>query len=238
MCFAKDRFSKMLLRLGEKLKSIVKLAYKFIWKIFAKIIINKINLSKNRRKKYRCLVIGPGTDRISGFETLDINVDKGIDYVLDCSKKLPFENGSFKVIYASHVLEHIPWYMVEGTLKEWVRTLKSGGQLEIWVPNGLKICKAFVDAELYEKNYIDLDGWYKFNPEKDSCVWAAGRIYTYGDGYGSYDSANWHRAIFSPRYLKLITKRAGLKNIEEMKNEEIRGSDHGWINYGLRGIKP
>lgn len=183
-------------------------------------------------------MIGPGNDRINGFETLDINVGKGIDYMLNCCKKLPFANETFEVIYASHVLEHIPWHMVENTLKEWVRILRSGGQIEIWVPNGLKICKAFVDAELYGKNYIDRDGWYKFNPQKDPCIWAAGRIFTYGDECGALGSANWHRAIFSPRYLKLILKKAGLINIEEMKKKEIRGTDHGWINYGLRGIKP
>lgn len=227
----------MCIRLSKILKDTLKFIYRFLWNIFAKIIINKVKLKKNQRKISRCLVIGPGTEKIQGFETLNINPGKNIDYVLNCSKKLPFDGETFEVIYASHVLEHVPWYMIEGALTEWVRILRTGGQLEIWVPNGLKICKAFVDAELYENNYIHLDGWYKFNPDQDPCVWAAGRIYTYGDGHGDPSSPNWHKAIFSPRYLKHIMKKAGLENIEELNKEDIRGNDHGWINYGLIGFK-
>ena len=127
--------------------------------------------------------------------------------------------------------------MVEGTLKEWARILTTGGQLEIWVPNGVKICKAFVDAELFEKNYIHIDGWYRFNPNKDPCVWAAGRIFAYGDDHGNPSSPNWHKALFSLRYLTLLMSKAGLSDIRKIEREEIRGNDHGWINLGIKGTK-
>ena len=109
--------------------------------------------------------------------------------------------------------------------------------MEIWVPDGTKICKAFVDAELNENDYTHLDGWYKFNPEKDPCLWAAGRIFTYGDGSGNPKSPNWHRSLFSPRYLRLLMERAGLESIEELTKDNARGCDHGWINLGLKGKK-
>ena len=224
--------------MNRNIKRSLKHIYYSIWSIGAKLILNKIRLRKYRHNSFRCLEIGPGGQGLKGFETLDIAPGKHVNYVLDCSKKLPFSDGSFDIIYSSHVLEHIPWYFVERTLKEWVRILKPCGQLEIWVPDGIKICKAFVDAELMGDNYIDLDGWYKYNPEKDSCIWASGRIFTYGDGYGTPQSPNWHKAIFSMRYLKLIMRRAGLKKVEEMKKEELRGDDHGWINLGVKGSKP
>ena len=63
-----------------------------------------------------------------------------MDYVYDAGKPLPFEDNTFDLVYASHVLEHIPWYKVEEVVKEWVRILKPGGVLEVWVPDGLKIC--------------------------------------------------------------------------------------------------
>ena len=223
--------------MNVKLKNNLKVLYSTIWSMRAKLVLNKISLLKYKNHGFRCLEIGPGGKGIKGFETLDITPGKYIDYVFDCSKRLPFKNGTFDIIYSSHVLEHVPWYLVEQVLKEWVRILKPGGQLEIWVPDGLKICKAFVDAELNGDNYIDSDGWYKFNPEKDPCVWAAGRIFTYGDGYGTAKSPNWHRGVFSKRYLKLIMRRAGLTKVEEIKKEEIRSSDHGWINLGVKGKK-
>lgn len=224
--------------MNHRLRNNLKFLYYTIWSIGAKLAINRINIMKHRHHSSRCLEIGPGGQGIKGFETLDITPGKFVNYVLDCSKALPFKDGTFDIIYASHVLEHVPWYLVEQTLDEWVRILKPSGHLEIWVPDGLKICKAFVDAEANGDNYIELDGWYKFNPEKDPCIWAAGRIFTYGDGLGTPTSPNWHKAIFSMRYLKSIMRRTGLTEVEEMAKEEIRSSDHGWINLGVKGKKP
>jgi SAM-dependent methyltransferase len=126
---------------------------------------------------------------------------------------------------------------VEKVLREWVRILKPGGYLELWVPDAVKICKAFVDAELKNNNYIDMDGWYKFNPDKDPCVWISGRTYTYGDGTGDPNSPNWHRAMFSFRYLSLLMSKAGLTGIRKLNHIDIRADDHGWINLGVRGAK-
>ena len=94
---------------------------------------------KNSLKPDRSLEIGPGIERFDGFETLDIRPRRNVDYVFDCAKKLPFRSHTFEIIYASHVLEHIPWYLVEQTIVEWVRVLKNGGNLEIWVPDAVKI---------------------------------------------------------------------------------------------------
>jgi SAM-dependent methyltransferase len=222
----------------QKLKRIIKNILLIFWTFWAKHLTTRINLVIKNRNHSRYLEIGSGTKRIPGFETLDIVPGRSVDYVLDCTKKLPFRDQAFDVIYASHVLEHIPWYMAQPTLNEWVRILKSGGQLEIWVPDAVKICRAFVDAELFQNNYIHLDGWYKFNPEKDPCVWASGRIYTYGDGDGDPRSPNWHKALFSPRYLALLMGKVGLTDIKKLEAGDVRGDDHGWISMGLRGTKP
>ena len=186
----------------------------------------------------RCLEIGPSTDkRLEGFETLDIVEGPDVDHVCDASRNLPFQSDTFDLVYASHILEHIPWYMTEQALIEWVRVLKPGGVLEAWVPDGLKICETLLLAEREGVNLIDFDGWYKFNPRKDPCVWAAGRLYTYGDGTGGPDHPNWHRAIFTPRYLKELFEAAGLMHVREMDPSEARGRSHGWITLGVRGIK-
>jgi SAM-dependent methyltransferase len=206
--------------------------------IWAKSIKTRLNLLKNRKKSDRLLEIGPGHQRILDFETADILTRKDIDYVIDCSKKLPFKDSTYDIVYASHVLEHIAWYQVDKVLQEWVIILKPGGYLELWVPDAVKICKAFIDAEVRNNNYIDMDGWYKFNSDKDPCVWASGRIYTYGDGNGDPKSPNWHKALFSERYLSLLMSKVGLTDIAKLDRNEIRSDDHGWINLGLRGKKP
>ena len=185
----------------------------------------------------RKLEIGASNKRIEGFEILNIIPGENIDYVCDASKKLPFDDNTFDLIYSSHTLEHIPWYLVENSLREWIRILKSDGVLEVWVPDGLKICEAFIKGEEGNKTLIDKDGWYKFNPLKDPCIWASGRIFTYGDGTGVEDHPNWHRAIFSFRYIKYLFNKLGLVNVTQMDRSEVRGADHGWINLGIKGLK-
>jgi SAM-dependent methyltransferase len=194
-------------------------------------------LHRNATNTDRRLEIGPGKERIQGFETLNIIDDGHTDYVRDAAAKLPFPDDTFILIYASHVVEHIPWYQTVSVLREWVRVLVPEGSLEVWVPNGLKICSAFVDAEEGIDNRIPSDGWYKFNEERDPCKWAAGRIFTYGDGTGQPNHPNWHRSIFSPRYLHKCLKEAGLRHIRELNSSEVRGYDHGWINLGMTGTK-
>lgn len=209
---------------------------RFVLTIWGRTVKNRISLWLNTKKPWRYLEIGSGNARLPGFETLDIVGEPNVDYVWDAAKPLPFKDNTFDLIYASHVLEHIPWYKTEEVLRGWVRVLKPRGELEVWVPDGLKICKTLLDAELEGGSFIDKDGWYKFNPRKDPYVWAAGRIY-YGDGTGTIDHPNWHRAIFTPRYLRDLFERVGLVDVRELDRSEVRGYDHGWINLGMKGRK-
>tara|TARA_B100000989_G_C19455570_1_gene433850 strand:+ start:163 stop:984 length:822 start_codon:yes stop_codon:yes gene_type:complete len=49
--------------------------------------------------------------------------------------KLPFNNGSFDVIYTSHFVEHIPKEDLSGFYKECFRLLKPGGMIRIVMPD-------------------------------------------------------------------------------------------------------
>lgn len=185
----------------------------------------------------RYLEIGPGPVRIPGFETLNIHADLHIDYVLNASRPFPFADGTFDIVYASHVLEHIPWYRTEEVLQEWVRILKPGGVLELCVPDAVKICQTLVNAEIEGVDETSRDGFYRFNPRRDPCVWASDRLYCCGDGRGGTNHPHWHRALFTERYLRDLLTQEGLVNIEVMNHWEARGHDHGWINLGLRATK-
>lgn len=186
----------------------------------------------------RCLEIGPGDKPVRGFEALNIVGDGISKHVADAGKGLPFEDDTFDIIYASHVLEHVPWTHTVSTLKDWRRIIKPGGRLEVWVPNGLKICQRFVEAEQNgEIPFKAPDDWYRFNDHKDPCVWAAGRIFTYGDGEGTLGDPNWHLALFSPRYLRKLLLDAGFGDVSEQDRSKVRGYDHGWINLGFWAVK-
>ena len=196
------------------------------------------NLLKNSKKDVRFLEIGPGTVRIKGFETMNIIDSEIVDYIVDISLGItPFEENTFDLIYCSHLFEHIPWYMIDDVFKELNRILKSDGQLEIWVPDAYKICKVLVDYEETDLDNTSLDGWYRFNENKDPIKWAAGRIFTYGDGLGNLYHHNWHRGLFTEKYLKRVFSEAGFIKVEKMGNDQVRGYDHGWINLGVKGNK-
>ncbi|MBE0596945.1 MAG: methyltransferase domain-containing protein [Desulfuromonadales bacterium] len=191
------------------------------------------NLRRNKTNRTRRLDIGPGEGRLPGFETLNIAGGRNIDYVLDATQPLPFPDGTFVEVFSSHVLEHLPWYSTERILQEWVRILKPGGQLQIWVPDALKICSTILEAE---EDLLDTppDGWRKLNPDDDPYLWAAGRLF-----YGvNHHYPSWHRALFTPKFLQRLLRRVGLVDVRRLAAEEVRGADHGWINLGVGGAKP
>jgi len=176
----------------------------------------------------RGLDIGAGNKGAAGLETLDIR--PGADHVCDASRALPFLDCTFDLVHASHVLEHIPWWLSESTLREWMRILTHGGRLEIWAPNTRKIFERLIRYE--DKGEFDPGAdWWPNNPEKDVYLLINARVYYYGD---------WHRAFFTPRSLLRLLKKIGLHDVRALDpRTETRSREfHGWINMGAMGIKP
>lgn len=201
---------------------------------YGKFFKTPFNLRKNSSKQDRKLEIGPGAKRIPGFETVNVVLNSDIDYVADATQKLPFEEGTFSVVYASHVLEHTAWFDMSKTLAEWVRVLCHGGVLEVWVPDGYKISKLLCDIEEGIERVEWDDGWRPFNPEGNPYKWVNGRIL-----YGArLDYPSWHTAIITPKYLEELLNNLGLIDVERLSVNELGGVDHGWINLGFRGRKP
>lgn len=194
----------------------------------------------------RCLEIGPGNKSIKDFETFNLDRSTRTDganstHTGDARNMQMFSNETFDIVYASHIIEHIPWYQVEDTILEWVRILKIGGTLEIFTVDFYKIAKVIVE---YEETGIwkgpDVIKEWKTQPvasyiNGDPYKWASGRIMSYPRS-GEYD-ANLHRAILTPKYIIKCFEKAGLVDITRMTSKQVRGTDHGWINVGIKGTK-
>ena len=174
------------------------------------------------------LEIGPGSRRIApDWDIMDCTDRPDLNPYIKwdiCDIPFPVHSNVYDLVYASHVLEHVPWFKTMDTLKEMYRILKPGGVLEVWVPDIEKIARAYLNNESH------LDGWYKFNPDKDVTKWFAARLFTYGP------DPNWHRAAFDKRYLKKCLLEAGFRNTFHPGTP--RGYDHKWINLGMGGTKP
>lgn len=171
------------------------------------------------------LEIGPGKAPVNrSWDIIDMVKYPYVDIVHDVRNlPLPVGSNKYDLIYMSHILEHIPWFQTHDFLKEILRILKPGGEVEIWVPDFAKL----VDA--YQRQKI-LDTWFKFNPDKDFMTWINGRLFTYGPG-----EENWHRAAFDEKYLRRCLQRAGFRHTTRLTKP--RGYDHGPINLGVAGVK-
>jgi predicted SAM-dependent methyltransferase len=80
------------------------------------------------------LHIGCGRNYIPGWTNLDLFSSVKADVYADITA-LPFDRGSFDLIYASHVLEHVQRHTVVATLSHWRDLLKDGGVLRLAVPD-------------------------------------------------------------------------------------------------------
>jgi len=169
------------------------------------------------------LEIGPGPERL-GPEWIGLDTIPGpaVDWVATWGEDpLPFPDDTFELVYASHVLEHIPWHETVAALLEVRRILKPGGTIEIWVPDFRKIVSAYMGQACG-------DEWRAHNPGGDFMLWVNGRIFTRGPGL-----ENYHRAAFDELHLIDCLAKAGFWRTWRLT--EPRGYDHGAINLGVRG---
>lgn len=170
------------------------------------------------------LEIGPGQHPLPGCDTLDC-VGSPTWPAEWGAEPLPIPDGHYAEVYASHVLEHVPWFKSLEALREVWRILQPGGLLEIWVPDFAAIVRAYLSGECG-------DQWRRHNPEGDSMAWVNGRLFTYGPA-----EPNWHRACFDFAYLSRLLALARFTQIERIP-KRTRGKSHGPAELGVRAIKP
>ena len=176
----------------------------------------------------RWLEIGPGNERLPGqWVTVDAVVREGlVDFVCRWgSEPLPFPDESFELIYAAHVLEHIPWHHTVDALREAARVLVPGGRIELHVPDFDVLARA-------ARSQACLDDFAEegLNKRLHWMHWVAERMFHLGP------EEQWHRACFNEDHLTWCLKEAGFEQVCRCPKE--RGPDHGIVNLGLSALKP
>lgn len=80
------------------------------------------------------LHLGCGPRYIPGFVHVDAQPAPHVN-IVGPVERLPIDDDSVSLVYASHVLEHFGRYEYKAVLKEWFRVLKPGGVLRLSVPD-------------------------------------------------------------------------------------------------------
>ncbi len=79
--------------------------------------------------------LGCGPIDIPGYVNVDMLPLPHVHYVCGVQRLKVFADESIDLLYACHVLEHVPRRELGETLEEWRRVLKPGGVLRISVPD-------------------------------------------------------------------------------------------------------
>lgn len=95
--------------------------------------------------------LGCGNDSGKEFINIDVLKSPNIHYINNISDLAMFDDNTVDMIYASHVVEHIPQGKLSPTLQEWKRVLKNGGVLRISVPDFGKL------LEVYQRSGEDVE---------------------------------------------------------------------------------
>lgn len=151
--------------------------------------------------------LGCGVNTSKEFINVDTRGFPHTHYIHDVRDLQMFGNESVDLLYASHLLEHVPRREVKKTLSEWYRVIKRGGVLRFGVPNfdGL--------IEIYHSSNNDVESI----------------VSQLLGGDGEYDD---HHTIWNYRYAEKILKEVGFKEIKIWDPKEV--THHDFIDKTMR----
>lgn len=152
--------------------------------------------------------LGSGTLPLEGFVNVDALPDApGVDVVADISQTLPFADGEADLIYAVHVLEHLPSADIPRTLADWRRVLRPGGVLMVAVPDLETIARIILERR---------PDW--FTPPHGPWI---GAIYG-----GQKDEYDFHKTGFTALSLAALLTEAGFGEVRRVERfREIAAAD-------------
>lgn len=186
----------------EKLKKIINVVISTFYYIQLHLFKKKYPLNPNNRVYIH---LGCGEINSSGFINVDKRPFSHIHHVHDVTY-LPFLKENFAdLIYASHILEHLPVNKLESVLLEWKRVLKKGGVLRLGVPNFDTI------LAIYKDNYDSIES-----------IW---QPLLGGQDYPE----NFHYSIFNQKYLTELLRKVGFSEVKEWNAKEV--NNHNFYDW-------
>jgi len=101
--------------------------------------MNNINLARDRLLKWchgHGADLGCGDNKIHKDAVgLDVHNANAVDVIADIFCELPFNDNELDYIFSSHALEDAPSEDVPDILKRWIKKLRCGGLLTLYMPD-------------------------------------------------------------------------------------------------------
>lgn len=150
------------------------------------------------------LHLGCGPRYIPGFVHVDLLAAPHVD-IVGPVERLPMDDATVSLIYASHVLEHFDRHAYKAVLEEWFRVLKPEGILRLSVPD-FAAC-----AAVYYENGL-----------ADGLSGLVGLIVG-----GQRDGYDYHKMIFDESFLRRDLLDLGFR---EVRRWDWRATEHSQVD--------
>lgn len=112
----------------------------FVWYFRRKLVKPKLPVNVDGKVYVN---LGCGRHTSKEYINIDTAYLPNIHYLTDVTDLYMLADNSVDLLYASHVLEHIPRTKLLKTLKDWYRVLKPGGKLRFGVPDFDKLIEVY-----------------------------------------------------------------------------------------------
>jgi predicted SAM-dependent methyltransferase len=155
------------------------------------------------------VIIG-GSSEIPGWITMNADPSTNPDILSDICDLKNVEENSVSVFYLSHVLEHIPLFKVEETLKKLFNAMTKHGSLFISVPDlnvlsdHLRDTRLGIDQKIHTLRMI------------------------YGGQVSDYD---FHYFGYTFEVLSYFLDKTGFKNIEKVRRFNLHNDTSNFAPY-------
>jgi predicted SAM-dependent methyltransferase len=156
------------------------------------------------------LHLGCGTVDLPGFINIDASPYPHVHFIRDVESPRLWQHDAADLIYASHVLEHVPWTRVPAVLARWRGFLKRGGVLRLSVP--------------------DFDALHDYYAATRDLAWITPPLM--GSQSDVYDV---HRAVFSRTMLEALLREAGFSQVRSWNAEQLQLGDWSTYTFQLGG---
>lgn len=176
-----------------------------------------------RRHQGGKLNLGCGPDRREGF----LNADLGLagEFHMDVTRRFPFADGTFALVFSEHLLEHLGEAGAARCLRECHRVLQPGGVLRLSTPDLARQVAYYRDPEgegLAQRRQVAACSPWKYAP---------GSVATPAQALNDAFYLWGHRGLYDRAELTRVLQEAGFGHIAF----HAPGQGSGELTTGLEG---